>query len=206
MRRFSLLLAVTLCMGFFMPHVCEAQPATREVLSILQERTKNLMTLHSTFTQETNIPMFSRPVVSHGRLLFQKPDSLRWEYLSPLREGFVIVGGKGFRWEEDARSAFSAGKDPVATLIAGQLLAWIRFDVAQIEREYHIEALSADPISLKMTPISKDMGSVITSITITFSAEGAASSVRLAEGQGGTTTITFTGTVLNAVLNSKDFR
>jgi outer membrane lipoprotein-sorting protein len=180
--------------------------ATQTALAELKARTDRLVSLRGEFIQETDIPMFSAPMRSRGRLLFRRPDALRWEYLEPMREGFVLVGAAGFRWEKDVRYAFTPGGDPVARLIAGQLTAWLAFDRARIERDYRIEALSLEPIRLKMTPLSETAGSVVASITIVFTPEGVASSVRIDESKGGSTTISFTDTLVNQPLDDKEFQ
>ncbi|MCC8194257.1 MAG: outer membrane lipoprotein carrier protein LolA, partial [Deltaproteobacteria bacterium] len=149
------------------------------------------------------------PVRSTGRFVYKRPDSLRWEYLEPMREGFAITGKAGVRWSDDGdgerRTRFSVGSDPVAEVVARQLMAWITFDVAGIRREYGIETLALDPLILRMTPLRDDVKSVIASITITFSAEGPASVVAIEESAGGKTTISFTGTVVNAPVADGDF-
>jgi outer membrane lipoprotein-sorting protein len=180
--------------------------ATQTALAELKARTDRLVSLRGEFIQETDIPMFSAPMRSRGRLLFRRPDALRWEYLEPLREGFVLVGATGFRWEKDVRYAFTPGGDPLAGLIAGQLTAWLTFDRARIERDYRIEALSLEPIRLKMTPLSATAGGVVASITIVFTPEGVASSVRIDESKGGSTTISFIDTLVNQPLDDKEFQ
>lgn len=189
--------------------VCPPAPPARaaDALSALREKAAGLESVSSDFTQETDIPMFSQPLISKGRFAFKRPNSLVWEYLSPLEEGFVLRGDTGFRWSDGRknRTPFSPGSDPLAAIIARQLVAWITFDLREIEREYRIETLPGPKIRLKMTPLREDMRAVIDSIVITFRHDGPASEVLLTERRGGKTTIVFSNTLVNAPLSDRDF-
>ena len=196
----AVFLAVFLCLS-----VAAAQEA--DILSRIRSKAADLTTVRSDFVQETSIPMFAQPLRSKGRFAFRRPDTLLWEYVEPMREGFVLRGDQGFRWDTDRRnrSPFTPGKDPVATIIARQLIAWITFDLPGIEREYAIESLPGPAIRLKMTPLRDDVRGVIESIVITFTEEGPASLVELTERRGGKTTISFSNSVVNAPLDDSIF-
>jgi outer membrane lipoprotein-sorting protein len=178
-----------------------------DALAVLKEKSASVMTVRSGFVQETVIPMFLRPMRSEGRFVFKRPDFLRWEYSSPMREGFSLKGETGIRWEDGgaARTAFTAETDPVAGVIARQLMAWITFDLASITREYGIETLGEEPLVLRMTPLRDDVRSVVASITITFGADGPASLVEIREARGGRTTIGFAGTIVNGPVDNGEF-
>lgn len=184
-----------------------ARSFAADALAGLKERTASVMTLRSEFVQETAIPMFAQPMRSQGRFLFKRPNSLRWEFTSPMREGFALKGDTGVRWEDGGavRTAFTAKTDPVAGVIARQLMAWITFDLASINREYTVETLGETPLVLRMTPLREDVRSVIANITITFSAEGPASLVAIQETRGGKTTIAFANTVVNGPVDDGEF-
>lgn len=181
--------------------------AAQDAFAALKEKAAAVTTLRSDFTQETVIPLFARPMLSYGRFVFKRPDSLLWEFTSPMREGFSLRNGKGVRWEDgpESRVPFAAGDDPVATVIARQLVAWITFDADLIGGEYAIEIVNDAPLRLKMTPLRRDVRDVIASIAITFTPEGPASSLEVLEKRGGRTTITFTNIVVNGPVADGDF-
>ena len=117
-----------------------ARAGEAETLDFLRQKTATLTSVKSTFVQTTRIPMFESPVVSQGAFAFARPDRLRWEYTSPIREGFVLNGRTGFRWDSDPsnRTPFNAGSDPVAAIIAKQLITWITLDLDLIRKAYDI--------------------------------------------------------------------
>lgn len=46
------------------------------------------------FTQTKSVRMLNEKVVSTGRMYYQSPDRLRWEYLKPYRYSFLLNGNK----------------------------------------------------------------------------------------------------------------
>lgn len=187
---------------------CPPQSAhAAEALELLRQKAAGLRNVQADFVQETAIPMFAQPMRSQGHFIFARPESLRWEYFDPMREGFVLHGDSGFRWADGSakRTPFAPGSDPVATIVARQMIAWITFDVQGISREYSIESLPGPEIRLKMTPLRDDFKKVIAAITITFSPEGPATLVEMKEAGGGGTSIRFSNTVINGPLSGREF-
>lgn len=178
-----------------------------EALETLRRRAESLESVRADFVQESSIPLFAQPVLSSGRFVFKRPASLRWEYINPIREGFVLNGDKGFRWDNNspARKPFSPGKDPLAAIIARQMIAWITYDLESIGREYSIQSLPGPDMRLRMTPLRNDVRGVITAIIITFTPEGPASLVEIREAAGGGTSIRFSNTVVNGPLDGHEF-
>ena len=192
---------------FVMACLVPGQSKAGDYLAKLKERTASITSVQGTFVQETLIPMFAAPVESKGRFVFRRPDSVRWEYTDPMREGIALQGETGFRWEDDPanRQAFTVRSDPLAGIVARQLVTWITFDAERIGGEYAIEQLDEEPLRLKMTPLRADIRSVIDSITIIFRADGTASLVEIAERQGGKTSIVFAEPVVNGPVDDREF-
>ncbi|MDR1947281.1 MAG: outer membrane lipoprotein carrier protein LolA [Desulfovibrio sp.] len=180
---------------------------TADTLEALRVKAEKVLTLSADFVQETSIPMFAQPVRSHGRFVFKRPHSLRWEYTDPVHEGFVLNGDAGFRWDGDsgARKPFAAGSDPMAAVVVGQMIAWISFDLESISREYAVESLPGREIRLQMTPLRDDVKGVIKAVVITFTPEGPASLVEIKEAGGGGTVIRFGKTVVNGPRDGREF-
>lgn len=207
MRFVPQLAAHFLCF-FLTTGICgAADPETEKALAALQSHTASVASLRCAFTQTTSIPLFSDPVVSRGVLLFKKPDSLVWEYTEPVSQGLAFSGAKGFRWEEDRarRTPFTTAKDPVAGLIATQVLAWIRFDREWIEAQYAIQVADSDTASFLLTPKSEGMRDIVTSLRIRFADDGVAREIMLQEATGGQTVITLHDVAVNAPVADREF-
>lgn len=189
------------------PEASSAESGLDDALDFLRQRATSLVTLSCAFTQESNIPLFTHPIMSKGLLLFKRPNKLIWQYVEPVQEAFVLNGGLGFRWEDskENRIPFSTAKDPVAAFVGNQLLSWIRIDLNMIRAQYHVEAISYTPLTLLLTPLKNETWSVIRSIQIVFDGQGTAQTVTLSEARGGTTLIRFSHIKVNGSLGDEVF-
>ena len=194
--------------------LCCAVPAgasgrdTEKALARLRSLTESVDSLRCYFTQTTDIPLFAGSVVSTGRLLFAKPDSLVWEYAAPVPQGLVFSGGRGFRWEENKnnRTTFTSATDPVAGLIAAQMLAWLRFDRDWIEARYTISLEEQGDLTLLLTPKKTGPDAVLTSLALRFADDGIARTVILREAAGGSTVIRLRNVAINEPVGAEEFQ
>lgn len=59
----------------------------------IQEAASDITSIKTEFVQEKHLPILKKPLVSKGLLYFKKPDSLRWEYISPVSS--VLLSHEG---------------------------------------------------------------------------------------------------------------
>lgn len=199
MRRYSLFPVVTAALLLL-----AAFPAKgADVVALLKEKNAAVTSFVCDFTQETRIPLFDSPVISTGRMAFARPDGLRWEYLSPMKEGFAVSGGKGIRWREGTvtHDTANAANDPLLAIIAKELMTWVTLDTVRIEKEYSVAVTAKEPPTLLLTPRREDVAAILQSLTIVFEPSGLARSVTIAEQQGGVTVFTFSNAAVNTPVN-----
>jgi len=58
----------------------------------LNEAFRNIRSVRADFLQKRFLQILTKPLLSEGKLFFYTPDSLRWEYLSPLRSVMLQRG------------------------------------------------------------------------------------------------------------------
>ena len=84
------------------------------------------------FVQEKHMKILARPLVSGGLLLFQAPDSLRWEYTQPIESILLLHNGKTRRFVKrnaDLVEDASAGLQSMQVVVQ-EITQWLngRFD------------------------------------------------------------------------------
>lgn len=72
--------------------IFSAEIARAKDLTSLKEASRNIRSVKAEFLQKRSLPILTKPLLSEGKLFFYIPDSLRWEYLSPLRSVMLRKG------------------------------------------------------------------------------------------------------------------
>ncbi len=178
------------------------------LLAELQQRAATVTNLQSHFTQEKHLSIFAERLQSQGRFIYQRPDHLRWELVSPVNSGFVLQGQKGQRWNglSQESSQFSVKNDPVMGVIAQQLLAWARVDIDWLQSRYQIELLQDEPVKLQLIPRDPAEAEFIANLQILFAADRRhVAEVLMVEQEGDSTLLRFSDVTLNAKLPADAF-
>lgn len=181
------------------------QPILDE-LKVAAAETENIQ---SRFVQEKNLAMFSETLLSQGRFIYQQPDRLRWELLSPVASGFVLQGSQGERWNSlsQERGGFSVENDPIMGMIAQQLLAWARVDVDWLQSRYQMELLKTQPIRLRLTPKDQGEAGFIDYLQIQFAEDlRTITEVLMMEQGGDSTLLRFSDVQINSELSGEAFQ
>lgn len=158
------------------------------------------------FVQEKHMKILSRPIVSEGVFLFRAPDSLRWEYRSPVESVLLSHDGKTRRFvrregvvTEDA----SAGLRSMQVVLQ-DITRWLegRFD------ENPAFSVSRGPgRKIVMSPRDKALAVIIQRIELILSDRpGIMESVMIYEGEDSYTRLVFRNVIINRPLEDSLFR
>jgi outer membrane lipoprotein-sorting protein len=166
----------------------------------IEKTVSTVQAVASEFRQERRLAMLKEPVISTGRFYYEKPDKLRWEFLSPDPSGFLVNGKLAKQWKgkDSPPEVFEPQQNPVIRAIVEQLLAWTKADFTWIEQRYTVSVVKEDPIVLKLIPRSSKEKKYIDHILISFEADTHyANAVDIIEKGGDSTRIRFFNMVIN---------
>jgi outer membrane lipoprotein-sorting protein len=166
----------------------------------IEKTVSTVQAVASEFRQERRLAMLKEPVISTGRFYYEKPDKLRWEFLSPDPSGFLVNGKLAKQWKgkDSSPEVFEPQQNPVIRAIVEQLLAWTKADFTWIEQRYTVSVVKEDPIVLKLIPRSSKEKKYIDHILISFEADTHyANAVDIIEKGGDSTRIRFFNMVIN---------
>jgi len=79
MKKFPFITVLSTILLFFV------QIASAQDWTSLRETFRNIRSVKADFVQKRYLKILTKPLLSEGKLFFYIPDSLRWEYLTPLR-------------------------------------------------------------------------------------------------------------------------
>lgn len=166
----------------------------------IEKAVSTVQAVTSEFIQERRLAMLKEPVVSTGRFYYEKPDKLRWEFISPDPSGFLVNGKFAKQWKgkNSSPEVFEPQQNSVIRAIVDQTLAWTKADFTWIEQRYAVFVLKEDPIILNLVPRSSKEKKYIDHILISFEADtNYANAVDIVEKGGDSTRLRFFNMIIN---------
>ena len=161
------------------------------------EEAKSVQTLSADFVQEKNLKILVQPLVSKGVFYFKKPDSLRWEYKSPVRSVLLMHNGETRRFLEGrdgVREDHGPGMQGMQ-VVMGEISLWLS---GHFGDNPDFKATVEDNRAIVLTPKSKSLSKFISRIELLPSDRpGVIRSVVLYEGEDSYTTIRFENVRVN---------
>jgi len=186
---FSLLICVSLVQAKDIPE----QPPLR------------VESVQADFTQEKQLPILARPLFSKGRFLFQAPDSLRWEYFSPVHTVLLMYNGgickfvqHGDRFVEEQ----GMGVDSMH-IVLQEITGWLDGEITDTPT---FKAHVKDNNLIILTPREAALANIISSIELKLlDRTGLMESVTLYEGGDSLTRMVFSAGILNENIPARLF-
>ncbi len=161
------------------------------------EEAKSIQTLSADFIQEKNLKILVQPLVSKGVFYFKKPDSLRWEYKSPVRSVLLMHNGETRRFLE-GRDGVREDRGPGMQgmqVVMGEISLWLSGHFGD-NPDFIVSV--EDKRAIVLTPKSKSLSKFISRIELLPSDRpGVIRSVVLFEGEDSYTTIRFENVKVN---------
>jgi outer membrane lipoprotein-sorting protein len=158
------------------------------------------------FTQEKHMKILTRPLVSEGILLFQGPDSLRWEYQQPIQSILLLHNGKTRRFVQKNGNLIEDASASLQSMqvVVQEITQWLngRFD------DNPMFAARLEPgRKIVMSPRDESFARLIQRIEILLSDRPAViKSVKIFEGEDSYTKLEFKEVILNQELDEALFR
>jgi len=158
------------------------------------------------FVQEKHMKILARPLVSEGVLLFQGPDSLRWEYTQPIQSILLLHNGKTRRFVQKDGNLIEDASASLQSMqvVVQEITQWLngRFD------DNPAFAARLEPgRKIVMTPREESFARLIQRIEIILSDRPAViTSVMIFENADSYTKLNFKDVILNQKLDDRLFR
>jgi len=174
----------------------------------LRRNSSDIKTVQARFVQKKFMKILAKPLISEGRFFYASPDSLRWEYLKPLRS--VVLSGKG----HTKRYIMSGGKMvedksggvKAMGIVLGEIANWMS---GKFDRNLSFRATLKEGTNTLITlvPVEQSMAGMIEKIEISFVRKTmVVKSVKIIEGQNAATVIDFSNVEVNKGINNSVFQ
>lgn len=193
MKRLLLLVVLSFCIA-----IPAAQAgAESKGVPVPQAQPMQLRSVQADFIQEKHLKILARPIISTGSFTFQAPQSLRWEYRTPIRSILLMHGGKVRKFvERDGVLAEDKGMrlDAMQVVLA-EISNWLdgRFtDNAMFTVSFPKKQ------TILLTPKEQGIAALISSIELKLGEQaGLLDKVIIFEGPDASTSLTFSNRIIN---------
>ena len=171
----------------------------------LQERMGDIKTVQTDFVQEKQLAVFDRKITLRGRIALNQGGWLAWRVLSPVLYSLVVTGNTVQQWDEDSGKVQkqSVSRNPVLKAVTEQLRRWFSGQYDSLRDTYRVEVVSDNPAVLAFSPRSSaPEHKIIDRVQVSFRKDRQyLREIRIEEKSGDWTSLVFTNTVLNAVVD-----
>lgn len=182
----------------------------KDVLSRFDEKQKATNTLVASFTEQKELKLLEKPVVSQGEFFYTRPNQVRWEYLDPDRKVFVIT--------EDRYTAYypalkRAEEVPIKKFVGKRLFRFLGVgqSIEDLGKYYDFALADKSDIPgtylLLLTPRKKKLRDRVAEMKIWVDGENfLPSRLQYVEADGDTTLLSFTGMQSNIEVSASRFQ
>ena len=175
----------------------------------IRRESAKIKSVSAHFSQEKHMQILTRPLVSKGLFYFQAPDSVRWEYTSPIRSILLMQKGDIRRYTEGSRGLVEdkGGSLEAMQIVLQEISQW---STGQFTANESFSAILKGGRGTKIILTPKDRGllSMIARIEITLSPDrpGVINSVKIVESEGNYTLFKFGDVQINGKISESLFR
>ncbi|MFA5180042.1 MAG: outer membrane lipoprotein carrier protein LolA [Syntrophales bacterium] len=175
----------------------------------IQKESAKIKSLKAQFTQSKHMKILARPLVSKGRFYFQTPDSVRWEYVSPVKS-ILLMNRDGIRRYTQGGSGLTedkTGSIQSMQVVLKEIGQWSKGEFTTNEHFTAVLKKGGEP-TIIMTPREKGLAAMISRIVITLSSDrpGILKSVKIFENEGNYTLFEFSDVKINEKIAESLFR
>jgi len=174
----------------------------------IRRESAKIKSVSAHFTQKKHMQILTRPLVSKGLFYFQAPDSVRWEYTSPIRSVLLMRKGDIKRYTAGSKGLVE-DKGVALESMRIVLQEISRWSTGQFTANENFSAALKGGRGAKiiLTPIEKGLSSMISGIVINLSPDlpGVIKSVKITEGDGNYTLFEFSDVQINGKISESLF-
>src|SRR5262245_9596270 len=178
--------------------------ALRDALDRLQQRYDATRTMQADFHQTVESKALAGTLESKGKVAFEKPNRMRWDYDPP--EAQSIIGDGETLWI-DQRDLKQVIKAPLGQAFQSSTPVTFLAGLGKVERDFDATLARNEPEQwvLTLTPKQKDAGVGTLQLGVRKS-DASVAEARIVDSAGTTTRIQFSGEQRNVKLEPNLFR
>ncbi len=173
----------------------------------VKKATKDIKYIKAEFVQKKHMKILARPLISNGRFYFGAPDSLRWEYISPIKSILMVHKGKIKRYVKGHSGYIedSSAKLQAMQIVMQEITSWLNGNYTN-SPNFTATLEKGRNAKIVLAPKEKAISGIIKRIEMRLSRKlGIISSVLIYESEDSYTLLEFIKVQLNKKIDESLF-
>ena len=186
---------------------CFAQGSSQPIIDQINSATSKLSSMQCDFVQTKTVKMLNEKLVSKGRMWYQQPNRLRWEYLTPYTYTFVFNGAKVSLKKNNRNDVIDVNRNRMFKEIASIMMNSVVGKCLTDKKSFRttVRDTSAEWVAT-LVPLSKELKQMFTGIVLHFNKEkNVVVKVEMLEKNGDTTVVVLNNIIKNHKIDAKTF-
>jgi outer membrane lipoprotein carrier protein len=198
-----------LCLTWVLIPLCMLLMGWADDWDQIRQQSEKITTISARFTQKKEMKILAKPLISEGRFYFNSPDSVRWEYMTPVRSILLLHRGDIHRYVKGEKGFIEdiSVKMPGMKIVFQEITAWSkgRFDQ---NKSFTATLKPGKAAMIILTPKEKGLADMIKRIEITLSSEkaGAIKTIQIIEDEKSSTWLEFKDIEMNKGIDESLFK
>jgi outer membrane lipoprotein carrier protein len=178
--------------------------ALKDALDKLQTRYEATKNMEADFRQTVESPTLAAPLQTSGKVAFEKPNHMRWDYDAPDKQTIVGDGDTLWLYQPDMNQVI---KTPLGKAFQVSTPLTFLAGLGQLDRDFaaSLEGETADAWTLRLVP-KQDAGGMGTLGLTVRKSDASIAEARITDTAGTTTKIAFPNEKRNGKLGADRFR
>jgi outer membrane lipoprotein-sorting protein len=175
----------------------------------IRRESAKIQSVSAQFSQQKHVQILTKPLVSKGSFYYQAPDSVRWEYTSPIKSVLIMHKGtiKRYSQREKGLVEDAGGSLESMQIVLQEIGRWTR---GQFTENEHFSAVlkGGKAPRIILTPKERGIAAMISRVVIILSPDrpGVIKTVKIFENEGNHTLFEFTDVQINGKISETLFR
>lgn len=141
------------------------------IVALIKEATSGTKTIKADFVQEKTMQLLGSKMISRGKMLYVRPSSFRWEYVSPYSYIFAIADGKVIIKSAQGKSEIDIRQSKLFAEIASIMMGSVTGESLEESKDFTFSLFSSADKKLYMaelTPVKKEIKQMFKAVKLFF--------------------------------------
>lgn len=162
-----------------------------DALSNIAQRLTKSELICGKFVQSKSLRALTRPLVSHGNMIFAAGKGVLWQILKPFPARALVTGDALIKWDDNnVPHRVSYGQTPAFRALSEVFLSVFAGELGQLRKTFTVES-NMDGRSWQLTLVPRDSKFAVIIAAIRVSGDKFVDEIIIGEGRGDKTLIEF---------------